>query len=156
MFEQVSYTVAETGGSPVEACVQLQGQLAIPVTVNVVFQEGTATSADYSNTDLSYTFSNDSDTSQCFVLLIIDDGLLEDNESFNVSLSSQQDVVTLVNSTTEVVVQDTSVLTVGFESAAYTITEGGSTLVCARIFNGSLAEQFVLPLSIISASEQGM
>ncbi len=155
MFAQTSYTVLENAATPSEVCVELQGELDIPVTMNVGFQEETATSDDFSNIDLTYTFIGRSPNAQCFQLIINEEDILENDEIFTLSLTSSDDFVDILNENVEVHIQDTSEILVGFESDAYTVTEGNTLSACARIFSGRLAEQLSLPLTISSVSGQG-
>ncbi len=154
-FSEPAYTVLEDDPAPVEVCVVLLGELGISVTVDLEFTEDTATLADFSNTDMSLLFSNTSTNSQCFELNITVDDLLENDEVFNIALSSLDDVVEIVTRNIEVIVQDTSQLVVGFETPTGSVVEGGMFSACVRIVNGQLSDEFVLPLRVQSLVGQG-
>ena len=161
IFYLTSYTVLEIAIEPVEYCLELYGvlDLEIPVAVNVSFLEGSATSSDFSNTDITYTFSPifhlTFSGGQCFPLNITEDNVLEDDEVFIISLSSPNQNVDFTNGSVEVTIQDSSVLYLGFENASYVVTEGHNITICVEIFYGSLAEQFTLPLNISPLSGEG-
>ena len=126
------------------------------VTINTSFSEGTATSADYSNTDTSVTFSGGSSNTQCQVLSIVEDELLENDEVFTITLSSTDSAVYFGNATTIVTIQDSTQLLVGFVNTTGSVTEGGSYSACVSIFSGQLSNEVALTLNVQAASGQGM
>lgn len=148
MLAQTVYMVAETNQLPADVCIELLGELAVPVSVAISFIEESATFEDFHNTDLSFTFDATSSASQCFQLDIAEDDLLESDETFSISLSTRDPVVEILMATAAVTIQDTSMLDVGFESLNGSVTEGDTFLACVRIISGRLAEQFLLPLSV--------
>lgn len=137
-------------------CVQLTGQLEIPITAAISFEENTATSQDHSNTNRNLTFDSGSSNPQCFLLVIVDDGLLESEEVFGITLSSPDSEVDIVNGSALVTILDSSELTVGFTSATGTVTEGEVFLACVDITAGQLAELFSLVLLVEASTGQGI
>lgn len=157
MFTQEMYTILENSADPMSdnVCVQLNGDLGISIDVDIRFEEDTATSVDFSNTDLTFTFSDMSETRQCFLLQTASDNLFENDEIFHILLSSASDVVDVVDGSIDVTIQDTSELTVGFEMPAYDIIEGEALLACVVIAGGGLAEDVSLTVNVVPTEAQG-
>ena len=156
MLSETSYTVSEGNPAQTEVCVQLIGELAIEVFATLTFSEDTATLDDYSNTDTIFTFDSGSVSPQCLQLDITVDDLLENDEKFDVTLSSPDDAVDVLVADAEVTIQDASVLEVGFVSADGNVTEGGTYLACVGIFAGTLDEGFVFNFNVEVLAGGGM
>ena len=152
-FNESTYTVTEGTLTPTQVCVELTGELGISVTINVDFTEDTASSQDFSHTDLTLTFDGSTSSSQCFELNITIDTLLEEDETFNIQLSSPDDVVDIVGETSTVTILDSTELLVGFVTPNRTVAEGGTFLACVMIFSGQLAPGFTLPLRVVVFAE---
>jgi hypothetical protein len=150
------YTIMENDPTPTSLCVELSGELEIFVIASLSFIENTANNGDYANMNLTITFDSASSDSRCFPLVISEDGLLENDELFSISLSSADSKVDVENGSAQVTVLDSSELEVGFESALGIVTEGEVFMACVNITAGQLAEQFTLILSVQSLSGQGM
>ena len=159
MFTQTSYLILENSLEELSVCVQLLGELELSIRIDISVNEGTATTDDYStaNTVFSFTFDAGLANMQCLEVVIMEDSLLENDESFSLVLSSQvDDVVNIVNGTALVTIQDSSELVIGFENITYNVTEGNELEFCVVTLIGSLDVQFSLPLNIIVLNGQGM
>ena len=158
LFTQAMYREMEDSVVPLLVCVELQGSLEVSVQVDIEFQTDTATSQDFTNVDniTGFIFNAGSVNSQCFQVIIEEDELLENEEFFQISLSSPDEEVDIHDGVVEVTILDTSELFIGFESTADSISEGGSLSICIRIFSGRLANGFVLPLKVDLPSGQGI
>ena len=156
MFNQMSFSVLENDLSPLQVCVQVQGDLAIPVAISMKSREGTATAPeDFAGADQNFVFIGLSPVEQCFMVNIVDEDLLELDEVFALTLSGPDDVVDIVNGVANVTIHDSSELTIGFESVEDDVTEGGMVMVCVSIGSGRLAEQVSVSVSITPLSGQG-
>ena len=153
-FSQTTLTVMETT-PPVTMCVQLTGELEIAITAAVSFEDNSATSDDHGNTNITFTFTSGSSDPQCLQLTLIEDGLLENEELFTISLSSPDIEVDVVNGSVVVTLQDSSELSVGFQSAPDVITEGEVLMACVNISSGQLAGSFSLALRVEVSTGQG-
>ena len=156
MLSETSYTVSEGNPAQTEVCVQLIGELAIEVSATLTFSEDTATLDDYSNTDTIFTFDSGSVSLQCLQLDITVDDLLENDERFDITLSSPDDAVDVLITDAEVTIKDASVLEVGFVSADGNIPEGETHLACVGIFVGALTEEFVVNFNVEVLTGGGM
>lgn len=156
MFSQQIFTILENSPDPTNdmVCVELIGELDVSIDVSVRFEEDSATTEDFSNTDRIFTFDSGSERSQCFPLETIEDSLFENDEVYRISLSSASDVVDVISNTVEVTIQDSSELIVGFEMSGYNVTEGDTLLACVRILSGGLAEQVALTLNVMPSGGQ--
>ena len=93
-LSSATYSVNEGGGT-VTITVNRSGGLASGVGVNYATSNGTATAgSDYTSTSGTLTF-NGGVTSQTFTVPILQDSLVEGNETFNVALSSATGGATL-------------------------------------------------------------
>jgi hypothetical protein len=155
MFNQTFLSVMEEDS--VEVCIDIEGELAITVTLNAVFQDGSASApADYMSTEQAFSFSGMLPNGQCLMVMVAQDDFLEQDEVFMISLSSPNDVVDIVNGIVEVTILDGSELTVGFVSVEDEVLEGETLMSCVRIVNGRLADNFSLLLNIVAALGEGM
>ena len=157
MFTQGAYTILEgmADSNNDMVCVQLDGELARSVEVDVHFEEGSATMGDFSNSDLTFTFSQ-SAVMQCFLLQTSADGLFETDETFRISLSSPSDVIEVSNGVVDVTIQDSSELTVGFVMSAYDVMEGDTLMVCVLVLSGGLADDVSLMVNVVIEDQEGI
>ena len=146
----------ENATTPMLACVELLGELETRVTVSVTLEGSTATSEDYSNSNLTLHFNTLSSDSQCFEIVINDDDIIEiDEEVISIVLSTTNDAVVIANGSVQVVVRDTSQLLLGFENSSAVIPEGQAFAACVRIFAGALAPDIEIVLNVEPTSGQG-
>ena len=126
-FEQDSYTVAE--GSAVTVKVKLSADPERTVTVPITkTNQGGASASDY-NVPNSVVF-NSGDTEKPFTFTAIADADNDDGESvklgFGSSLPARVTSGTPSETTVSITDDDVPSVTVNFEQAAYTVTEGDS------------------------------
>ena len=157
-FNQPSYNVIENDSGLVQACIVLEGDLGIQISVDVAFFDGSATSQDYNaneNRPIQTTFGPQETDPQCFSLDITSDNLLESAEVFTMQLSSSNDAVEIGTPSVEVIILDSSEVLVGFVNTTEVITEGDSLLVCVGIITGELTQSVSLDLGIQLIADQG-
>ena len=92
----------------------------------------------------------------CTSFTIIDDVILEGVESFEVSLSAEEDPAILFSHSSVVVeIQDNDRVTVGLIKESYTVVEeGGAVEVCIRL-NGAIERVVIVTLATEGASATG-
>ncbi|MBI2088600.1 MAG: aggregation factor core protein MAFp3, isoform C, partial [Deltaproteobacteria bacterium] len=128
-FSSASYSVSESAGSA-NITVERLGETENGVSVNFATSDGTAIGdfqPDYTPTNGSLTF-NPGETTKTFVVSIVNDPVVEDNETVNLSLSN----ATNPNGTATLDSPSTAVLTIlnedvafRFSSSSYTVSESG-------------------------------
>jgi hypothetical protein len=104
-FSATSYVVNENAGS-VTVSVTRSGNTANPSTINFATNNGTARQPDdYANTSGTLQFAA-GETLKTFIIPIIDDSLVEGNETLNVVLSSPDSAVEGSPFTTTITILD--------------------------------------------------
>ena len=147
-FSEVPSVITEDQG-PVNMCIELTGTLLRSVVVNINLNSFGTTPDDFSITQQTILFeSGGTNPQQCIQLVANPDILLENDESFNIMLSSTDDAVDVVDDTAEVTIQDSSTLRLGFSQVPDFVEEGDMFTACVSIFEGSLSDQFQLPISL--------
>jgi hypothetical protein len=124
-----TYTVAEGGGN-VTIQVTRTGGAAAGVTVGYATANGTATAgADYSARTGTLSFGAGV-TTRSFTVPVLADATAEGSESFTVALNSPGGGATLGSPTTATVTitDDDAAGTIGFATAAYTVSEDAGTV----------------------------
>ena len=96
----------------VTICVDLVGRLDRTIPLQLIFQEGTASTSDFNDTILTFAFESGTSTGdvQCNDIRITQDGIVEDTEMFRVELNPNppaEDVKINVT-TAEISIQDSS------------------------------------------------
>ena len=153
MLGLVPTVLSETQG-PLDVCVELLGTLERSISVNLDVENIDTTTQDFINTQETFNFGIRASDEQCFQLVINTDDIIENDERFTIVLSSPMDVVDVISENAPVmIIQDSSMLEVGFSSVRPSVTEGESFLACMRISMGRLSEDFQLPVNIVSLSE---
>ena len=108
-MNQTSYVVNELE-SAVTICVDLVGRLDRTIPLQLIFQEGTASTSDFNDTILTFAFESGTSTGdvQCNDIRITQDGIVEDTEMFRVELipNPPAEDVRINITTAEVSVQD--------------------------------------------------
>lgn len=136
-FGSATYTVAENGGSVTITVTRTGG--TDPATVQYATSNGTATAgADYTATSGTITFAA-GQVSTTFNVPILDDTLVEGNETFNVTLSNPSPGATLgVNSSAVVTITDFEPGQLQFTTSAANVNEtGGSITITVTRTGGS-------------------
>ena len=147
-FEQALYTISEVDMSR-NICVVLNGSIAVAVPVNISLSTGgTAGSSDFEFLPLTLTFTPNSSQLMCVGVAVRSDDVIEGNEEFSLTLSSDAPGVVLNIPETTIVIQDSTQTTLQLVTTDITLTEGMSGLIC---FNASLERNISLQINIESA-----
>ena len=127
-FSASQFTLNEDGTPVVAVSVnRLEGNGG-EVSATLSLSNGTATAADYDNTDITVTFQ-DGETSQTVAIPLTDDTTFEATETVNLSLSNPTGGATLGERTTSVlnIIDNDAVSgTLAFSAANYTLNEDGT------------------------------
>ena len=104
-FSDPTFSVREDGTPIAAVTVTRTGGIAGTVGATISLSDGTADSIDYDSTSITVTFDDKESTAKTVLIPIIDDTLLEDNETVNLSLESPTGGATIGS-------QNTAVLTI--------------------------------------------
>lgn len=129
-FSTSAANVNETGGSITITVTRIGGSNGA-VSANYATSNGTATAgADYTATAGTVNFANGDTTPKTFTVTILNDAIVEGNETFNVNLGSPTGGATIGSPATEVVtiVDNAPVGTVQFSTPAYSVAESAGTV----------------------------
>ncbi|CAI8052068.1 hypothetical protein GBAR_LOCUS28505 [Geodia barretti] len=146
-LDNMTYTVKEDNlqlnvcvvvFSPTTAC-----PIAFPFELIFAANQGTAFQGrDYTLNDRAVNFGACS-KKECLTVDIIDDDLIEDTETFTITLQPpSQDFterIILSPNVTTVAIEDEHDATVGLEEMSYEVNEGDSIEVCARVTSPSIS-----------------
>jgi hypothetical protein len=162
-FNASDYTVSEGDGSGM-VCVTLQGSIGdgaeLYLTVSTQEVPGSAQEVlDYRGLSNIVTFSSTSSDIQCLPLVVVNDRVLEDDESLNLFLSLPRPLnnVAFAQRNAVVHITDNDVVGVGFMQSVYTASEHDmSAMVCVAVKQGSLGIFVNLSLTTHNASAQGV
>ena len=141
-FEETIYYVSENENQ-IEICVMLQsGHLSRPVSLIFSSSNGSAQSPkDYTDVMLETMFKGDR---KCIDILITDDNIVEDNESFFLRLNSTDLTVTINLPVISVTIIDNDIVLIGFQQTQYTVRESSGQLDLLIRLNGSLEKNVTL------------
>jgi len=124
-FASASYSVNENAGT-VTINVQLNVAPLVAVTVNYNTSDSSATAgSDYTAVIGGSVNFIVGQTNQSFTISIADNALVENNETFNITLSSPTNATLLAPASTTVTIMDNDFATVQFSSNNYTVAENG-------------------------------
>ncbi len=146
-FEQTTYTVAEGSSVTVKVVLSADPERTVEVPITATNMDG-ASSADYSVVPASVVF-NSGDTEKTFSFSAIDDAVDDDGERVRLTFGT---LPTRVSSAapSQVVVSitddDVPSVTVSFEQASYTVTEGSSVTVKVKL-SANPERTVTIPLS---------
>ena len=106
--------------------------MTVVASVNLLPDNMTATSnSDFQFTSANLIFMPQGRNTTCTNIEIEEDDIIEDNERFTLSLSSDGAAVIVSASQTQVVIQDSSVTNINFNLVPdATLTEGSSIFLC--------------------------
>ena len=123
-FEKTNYTVYEDD-STLEVCVICQGgRLNRPLDLTIASSDGSASAPmDYSNLFLTTNFLESVDHRLCVNVTIVDDLLLEDDESFTLLLTSADRAVSMTLNSTTVTILDNDAVTLVLHPSHLAINE---------------------------------
>ena len=128
-FSAATYSVAENGGNATITITRTGGSTGV-VGVRFATSNGTATAAaDYTAVTQTVSFANGDTANKTVSIPIIDDTLVEGNETVNLTLSNPTGGATLGTPSTAVLtITDNDVAPAGtlqFSAATYSVAENG-------------------------------
>ena len=156
MFQELTLTVFESSNQSTMLCVQHQAVLERQFSLNISFEDISTTIQDFVHTISVIEFNSESENTLCTPLTINTDDLLEIDEEFVAVLSTTDQDIDIVNGTVQMTIVDSSTLEVGFTNVSHTVTEGEVFLVCVAIFSGSLTQEVLVPLLVVTQDAQGI
>ena len=107
--------------------VELSEQSALTVTVDYVTGDGTGTAgSDYVTATGTLTF-NPGTTARSFSVSILNDGLDEENETVNLTLSNASNAALALSATTLTILDDDDPPTVQFDAASHSVDESAGS-----------------------------
>ena len=111
---------------------------------------------DYTQPSSGLTIASGT-TRECITVATTEDDILEDNESFSLSLSTSDPNVTVTTDTATVnITEDADSVTVGFTATSYTIEEGMSMMsACVSVEGGELERDITVTVSSMDDSAIG-
>ena len=135
-FASSTYTVNEDAGT-VSVTVNASEAPASPLTVNLRKTDGTARGGgtDFTNPPATFTFPANM-TSHSFTVSIFDDGVLENHETFSLTLQSGTGYTVGTQSSTTVTITDQDTLTVSILNATYSVGEADGSVIIEVLNNG--------------------
>lgn len=135
-----SSSVAENGGSVTLTVTRSSGTDGA-ATVNYATAAGTATAGvDFTATSGSLSWAAGESTSKTIVVPILNDALVEGNETFTVTLSGATGATLgSISSTTVTITDDETSASVGATASSYSVNEGAGSLVITLARQGTEA-----------------
>lgn len=104
------------------------GTLTLTNTIAYAFKAGSATAADFHGTNGVLTFAP-GDTNKTITVAIVDDSVVETNETFQVILSSPTGGAAITGTNTATVTIVETDIGLSFAAAAYSVSEGATNVV---------------------------
>ena len=111
---------------------------------------------DYTPIDSMLTIASGT-TQECIpVVATTDDDIVEDDESFDISLSTANPDVNVTSaSTTVTITEDADSVNVAFQEPSYTIPEGTNGSVCVTVVTGVLERDIMVTVSSVDDTAVG-
>lgn len=131
-----------------EVCVSHHGgMLSRPLNLTITSSDRTASELrDYSKLLLTVPFSESDGDRRCINVTIIDDLLLENDESFTLLLTSADSAVSVSQNMTTVTILDDDSVTLALQPVQLTIEENTQLVQITVILRGSLEREVSLML----------
>eukprot|EP00731_Ephydatia_muelleri_P037226 Em0422g2a len=108
------------------------------------------------NSTITFIYGMSSGSTICTYATIIDDDVVEEDvENFNLSIIATEPPVTTISlslSTISIQERNNDAVEIGLNQRRYVGTEGGSVIVCAKIFNGYIERTVSVYLSAYSGT----
>ena len=107
-----------------------------------------------SNTSLSFIGTNGV---ECLNITILDDVIVEMNETFSVFLNSSNDAVDIAQNSATVTIIDDDTVSIGWNSSSYVFEEDShSASVCAIIIDGEIARAVTVLFKTVNDTARGI
>ncbi|XP_046846527.1 uncharacterized protein LOC124440255 isoform X4 [Xenia sp. Carnegie-2017] len=132
-FESDTYDVKENETAFVD--LKLDGEIAYPITVQLITRPGTADEEDFVLKTVNVTFEPGQSGPKRVNFDIIDDKVVEDTESFSVVLASSVSAV-IANTSATVNIQDNDEVLIGFTSNVYRTPESQNAFIDVEFISG--------------------
>jgi hypothetical protein len=136
-FETNSVSAAEGDGT-VTLTVNRTGALTETNTLAYSFRAGTAGTSDYKATNGTLTFLPDA-TNATITVGIVDDNIVESNETFTVTISSPKGGASISGTNTAVVTIDNTDTGFAFTASSYSANEDGTNVTLTVVRTGDLS-----------------
>ncbi len=150
-FNPATYPVAENAGS-LQLTVTRTGITTGTDTVEFSTASGSATqNADYVAASGSLTF-NPGETSKSIPVTILDDSVVEGDETFTVNLSSQGGNFAFGQATAVVTIVDNEASTVTFSNTSYQVAENGVNATITLLRSGNINSAVQVNISTVGVS----
>eukprot|EP00731_Ephydatia_muelleri_P017035 Em0010g133a len=156
-FDPVVYRANVNGDSVAITVKVLQGSLAVPVSIRVFTEDGTATSgSDYVATSQSVVFDSSS-TNHTVTIQLINKLVSDASKMFSVGLSVEtpeaKGRVTLSPSVANVTIVNTNVAVIGFVAGVYSVRKSeGSVSMMVGLLQGQLGAPVTVTFSTYSGT----
>eukprot|EP00731_Ephydatia_muelleri_P017037 Em0010g135a len=156
-FDPVVYSANVNGDSVAITVKVLQGSLAVPVSIRVFTEDGTATSgSDYVATSQSVVFDSSS-TNHTVTIQLINKLVSDASKVFSVGLSVEtpeaKGRVTLSPSVANVTIVNTNVAVIGFVAGVYSVRKSeGSVSMMVGLLQGQLGAPVTVTFSTYSGT----
>ena len=154
VFEEPSYTANETSGT-VMVCVVKNGLLARPIALQLSTTPGSAQeTADFTPTQLIVETTLPRD---CIEISITADDLVETPEIFSVEVTNinSDPAVNILQPEVEILINDSSTVSVVFSMSAYAGDESDGVEVCAML-QGDTDREVTVSLELDDSCESRM
>ena len=131
-FEALNYNVTE--GEIVQYCVFLSGVIDLVLTVDVLLETGGSaqTGSDFSFTSATLSFHPSSEKTMCQSVTVPEDGIIEPEENFFLSLSTEftSDRVNITFRVTEIIIEDSTRGQILYLNSSNAVIEGENASLC--------------------------
>lgn len=95
------------------------------------------------------------DGENCTTISILDDDIIETNETFSLRLSATNTAIDIVQNSATVIIIDDDTVTIGWSSPSYDVNENATlATVCIEINQGEIARPVVVYYSTVDGSAQ--
>ena len=146
-FEKILYSVQEDTVEQ-EVCIVIHGgSLARLVNLSVFSSDGTAQApGDYAQVFYLIAYSQSDRERKCINVTIIDDSLVENTETFTLSLLTEDASVSLIQSSLSVMIIDNDKVMLALQETNYTVIESVGQLEVKFEFKGELERNITFSL----------
>lgn len=115
-----------------------------------------AANVDFSALSSTSLFFSGASGVECFSISILDDSIVEQNETFSVLLTSSNSATEISPSSATVTINDDDTVVIGWSSVSFEFDESGPfATVCAEIVQGEIARRVSVFFLTIDDTTQG-